>query len=507
LTTLASHDGNVWTEVPFLRTDDHTLTCHVTPRWPGFHSYRAEFSLDGGTTWLRDTVPDAWALVDPPQVDGLCLYTLIPAVSGTIADWTADLPRIRAMGFNAIHLLPITTMDTSESPYAAEYLFGIDPRYLSDGAPQTDLSQFEAFVERAKSLNLRLCFDLVLNHVGVNGMMTRHVPDWIVPDQNQPDGFRRAGYWSQEGWLTWNDIVLINYEHPSESIRSEIWAYMTEYALFWAQYADYTGGLVRLDNLHSSDPDFVRALTTRMRSEYPDVCYLAEYFTDESTLLRTVPDWQLNLLLATPWGYKFVPDLREYLKFIHREAAQVLYFMPITSHDSGTPAQEFGSVDSTVPRYVCAALMGTGVTGIPQGVEFGAKERVEFIGRRPKMEFPDPAPFGEFIAKVNSILTTHAAFRRAGNCEFVDGGHPAIIASFRRDPGTHTLGYLVACNFDIYQPQQISIDLSAVLETAGPFVCLDLLSGEDRSVPGPQIGLTLGPCTAQVIRFSVNPAT
>ena len=395
VTTLNSEDGVTWAETDFVRADQRTLVCRVLPGRAGLHSFRAVFSLDDGATWLPDTVPDAWVLVDPPQVDGLRLYTLIPTVSGTVADWTADLRRIRGMGFNAVHLLPVTTLGASQSPYAAEDLFALDPSYLTGGAnpgglSQTEggLSQMEEFVEEAKSLGLRLCFDLVVNHVGVDSAMARRAPDWIVPDQNQPDGFQRAGYWSGQTWRTWDDLVLIHYEHPSEAIRAELWAYVTEYALFWAKYANDTGGLVRLDNLHGSDPHFVQALTSALHSEYPEVALLAEFFTDDRTLLDTGLGWGLNLLLATPWEHKFAPDLREYLRYVHRVSGHVRYFMPITSHDSGAPAQEFGTSASTVPRYVAAALLGTGATGMPQGVEFGEQERIDFIGRKPKTAIP-----------------------------------------------------------------------------------------------------------------------
>ena len=36
-------------------------------------------------------VPDAYVLVDPPQVEHLRMYTLIPSVSGTIGDWSKEL--------------------------------------------------------------------------------------------------------------------------------------------------------------------------------------------------------------------------------------------------------------------------------------------------------------------------------------------------------------------------------------------------------------------------------
>jgi hypothetical protein len=500
--TLNSQDANDWARVPFVRSDKRTLTCNVTPDHPGLHSFRAEFSLDNGATWLRDTVPDAWILIDPPQVDGLRIYTMIPTVSGTVADWKADLKRISDMGFNAVHLLPVTTLDTTESPYAAKDLFALDPSYLTKGSTQDGLSQLEDYVQEAKSLNIRLCFDLVLNHIGVNSIMARRAPDWITPDQNQSDGLKRARYWCNQGWRTWDDLVLINYEHPSEAVRSEIRAYMTDYALFWAKYANDTGGFVRFDNLHSSDPDFASVVTSAIHAEFPEVGLLAEYFTDENTLLRTGPQWGLNLILATPWNCKFVPQLREYLNYVHRVSEHVRYFMPITSHDCGAPAQEFGSADSTVPRYVAAALLGTGATGIPQGVEFGENERINFIGRHPKMLYPAQTRFAKFIRRTNAILADNPAFRRGANCQFVDDGHAAVLAAFRHDGGPKDLGFLVVCNFDTQQSQRIALNLATVLGSDGPFACRELLSDEARAIPHARLELVLPPCAAQVLQFS-----
>jgi len=323
-----------------------------------------------------------------------------------------------------------------------------------------------------------------------------------VPDQSQTDGFRRARYWTDGGWKTWNDLVLINYEHPSEMIRSEIWAYMIDYALFWAKYADYTGGFVRFDNLHSSNPEFVQALTKALHSELPEVAVVAEYFTDEVTLLRTGPQWGLNLVLATPWSYKFVAELRTYLNYIHRVSNHVRYYMPITSHDSGSPAQEFGTADSTIPRYVAAALLGTGATGMPQGVELGERERVDFIGREAKMVFPSEPRFAPIIGQVNAILAEHRAFRCGGNCEFVDSGHDAIIAAFRRDPSDEAGGFLVVCNFDTRSQQGITIDLNAFLGAARPTEFSDLLAGKTQAVSSELLGLWLPPCSAQVLMFA-----
>jgi hypothetical protein len=213
----------------------------------------------------------------------------------------------------------------------------------------------------------------------------------------------------------------------------------------------------------------------------------------------------LNLNLATPWNCKFVPQLREYLTYIHRVAEHIRYFMPITSHDSGSPAQEFGTADSTVPRYVAAALLGTGATGIPQGVEFGEKERINFIGRQPKVQYPAEPRFAKFIGRVNAILSEYPAFRRGDNCQFVDDNHPAVIAAFRRDTPAEAYGFLVVCNFDTRSPQRIVVDLASFLGNDGPFLCRELLLDVGtRTLPHARLELALQPCAAQVLRLLRN---
>ncbi len=501
VTTLNTKPSEKRIEVPFERNDDWTFTCRIVPDRPGLFSFWARFSLDGGKTWIHDPIPDAWVIVDPPQVDHMRLYTLIPAVSGTITEWGEKLKQIKAMGFNTVHLLPLTTLDTSRSPYSAKDLFSVDPRYVTGGAGADGLAELDQFVETARSLEIRLCFDLVLNHVGVDSNIAKHAPEWIVPDQKSPDGLRRARYWCDKGWLPWEDLVLIDYEHPSQRIRAEIWAYLTEYALFWAHYASQTNGFVRFDNLHSSDKTFVDSLSITLRQAYPNVAIIAEYFTDAATLLTTVPKWNLNLILATPWDSRFVPQLREYLKYIHSVSEHVRFFMPITSHDSGSPAQEFGSVESTLPRYIAAALLGSGATGITQGVEWGVAHKIDFIGEQPRLDYEGTPLFADFLKRVNQILVAEPVFRRGENCRFVDEGHEAIIAAFRKDDRPGKTGCLVVCNFDITKEQDFEIDLIEFLKSPGSVRCVDLLTDRVYEFPRPKIKLKLPACGAYVLQF------
>jgi hypothetical protein len=504
VTTINAPTEGGWIEVPFTLRDAKTLTCQIIPQQTGLYCFWTLFSLDDGKTWRHDPVPDAWVLVDPPQVDHLRMYTMIPSVSGTIAEWCQELHKIKAMGFNAVHFLPLTMLDTSLSPYSAKDLFSVDPGYLAKDNKADGLAQLEELIETAKALEMRLCFDLVLNHVGIDSHIAKRAPEWIRPDETSHDGLRRARYWSEKGWQPWNDLVLIDYEHPTQRTQADIQAYMTEYALFWANYAAQTNGFVRFDNLHSSDKGFVDLLTKALHREYPNLGIVAEYFTDAGTLLDTVPKWGLSLVLATPWDHRFVPQLRDYLKWVHSISDHVRFFMPVTSHDCGSPAQEFGAVESTIPRYVAAAMLGTGATGITQGVEWGLKQKINFIGRHPKLKHEGQPMFGDFLRKVNEILIAEPAFRRGENIQFVDENHHAVIAAFRKDTRPGKSGFLVICNFDILNEHPFEADLAEILGTDKAVYCIDLLTGQEWIFPHACVSLVLAKYAAHVLRFDLN---
>ncbi len=483
------------------RGDDGLFVCFFVPMRTGAFVFRASYSLDDGKSWTFDEVPYTWLVADPPAFNDIRMYTLIPTASQHIGHWRMQLDRIKQLGCNAVHLLPLTFMDCSESPYSAHDLFSLDPSYLIPGDPRDGLDQWEEFVEYAKSLGMRLCIDLVLNHVGVTSLMAQQKPEWILPDPAQSDGLKRAGCFTGAGWLTWEDLVLLNYANPDDNQRDSLWAYMSEYAMFWANYASYTGGMVRFDNLHSSNPQFVSMLTRALRRKFPDLTLLAEFFGDENTLARRSMEWDLDLLLATPWDYKFVPELRRYFKDLHRQSDQVRFLVPISSHDSGTPTQEFWNVNATYPRYAVSALLSFGATGLSQGVEWGLDRKINFIGRNaPLVQGESEEVFG-FIYRVNEILRKYQAFHLTQNCQFVDENHVAIIAAVRRDSLRPFECFLVAANFDGSAAHSLDVESAALLDGEGEFCTEELISGGQPTVCSTsRLRVELGPCQVQVLR-------
>ncbi|OGV61694.1 MAG: hypothetical protein A2283_07990 [Lentisphaerae bacterium RIFOXYA12_FULL_48_11] len=500
LFTNLNNNPNGWHEVPFRYVSSHKFMLDINCSKPGRYCFKVKYTMDG-QKWAWDCVPFSYVMVDPLLLSNIKTYTLVTSSAGSIGDWTKILPHVRELDCNVLHLLPVTRMGATEAPYAAKDLFSIDPAYLDPASKDEGMTQFSRFADEAAKLDIHLCIDLVFNHVSDDSNIARLCPEWIQPDEKEADGFRRAGWQAGEKWYKWEDLVLLDYEHPNARVRKDLWNYMCHYGIFWAEFAARTKGMIRLDNLHSSNHAFMNYVLGEIRETYPDIIFFAELFTDTAKSSELVWDFGLDLMLATPWEHHFVPQLRGYLAEVHRRDKQTSHVLPITSHDSGTPAQEFGSVESTVPRYVISALMGCGATGLVQGVEYGLPQKIHLVGIKPAPEYTTGLNFTPFIAKINRIMDENSVFQRGDNIKFLDNGHDAIIAAYRFDEEKRCSEFIVLCNFDTFKPQSISIDLNDHIPGANIKFLEDLLTEKNITPSNGSIEITMQPCSAMVLRL------
>ncbi|MBI2343065.1 MAG: hypothetical protein HYV02_01820 [Deltaproteobacteria bacterium] len=456
----------------------------------GVHRFKIKYQI--GRQWYWDRMPYAYYVVDPVTIPDLRIYTLIPTASGHMGEWRRDLPRLRTLGFNMIHLLPITTMDTSESPYAVRDHFAIDPAYVDPKDRATAWSQLDRFLSEARQMGFKLAVDLVINHVGIESPIVAHHPTWCAEDADEADGIRRSGWSDGRAWHKWHDLALLDYDLPDQRERTALWHYMTEYGLLWSRLAAKNEGMIRLDNLHSSHEGFTEHLLCAIRSEHPDLILFGEIFADPPVVERLVLKYGLHLILATPWEHKFLPELRGYIQDLHRADQKVRYYFPISSHDSGSPAQEFGDVISTLPRLVISTLLGPGPSGVTQGVEFGLEKRIDFIGRKGRLHLAHHAEIARLLTALNHLTSSSRSFHIPGNLRFIDGNHRAIIGAARLNDGGN-VAYLIFANLDIYHAHQLAVDLTALPGLDTPCQFRDVLSGETVASHPPQLPVPLDP--------------
>src|SRR5690348_4885606 len=115
--------------------------------------------------------------------EGLRIYNLFPTLAGSIADWTAQLPRIAAMGFNAVYVNPFHYPGFSGSLYAVKDYYRLNPRFRGRSR-KTDYALLRAFTAAAEGQGLRVIMDLVVNHTAKDSDLATRRPQWFARDAN-----------------------------------------------------------------------------------------------------------------------------------------------------------------------------------------------------------------------------------------------------------------------------------------------------------------------------------
>src|ERR1700693_1254248 len=102
-----------------------------------------------------------------PMTEGLLIYNLFPPLAGSVAGWTAHLPHIAAMAFNAVYVNPFHYPGFSGSLYAVKDYYRLNPRFRDKArrgkARRADDELLRGFTTAAAGHGLRVIMDLVVN--------------------------------------------------------------------------------------------------------------------------------------------------------------------------------------------------------------------------------------------------------------------------------------------------------------------------------------------------------
>lgn len=146
------------------------------------------------------------------------LYVRSHTPQGTFAALLPDLPRIRAMGVDWLHLLPVHPIGQVQrkggqgSPYSISDYRAINPEYGT-------LSDFDQFLAAAHRLDMRVMMDVVFNHTAHDSALVREHPDWF----HQDDHGRPLTTVPE-----WSDVIDLKYPNP------DLEFYLIETLRFWA---------------------------------------------------------------------------------------------------------------------------------------------------------------------------------------------------------------------------------------------------------------------------------
>src|SRR5260221_4747252 len=170
--------------------------------------------------------------MSPMPAESLRIYNLFPLLVGPVARWRAELPRIAALGFNAVFANPFHYPGFSGSLYAVKDYYLLNPLFRGD-AREPDDALLAGFADDCRRHRLIAMMDLVVNHTARDSeLVTRH-PRWFA---REPGGNVRSPSAIDPAdaakVTVWGDLAEIEYR--GDSAEAETVAYFHDVVRHYA---------------------------------------------------------------------------------------------------------------------------------------------------------------------------------------------------------------------------------------------------------------------------------
>jgi len=177
--------------------------------------------------------------------------------SGTFADVTADLPRIRSMGVDVVWFMPIHPIGQLHKkgslgcPYSIQNYRAVNPEYGTK-------EEFRLLCQYAHALGLKVMIDVVYNHTAHDSVLVAQHPEWFHQDENG-----RPVTTVPE----WSDVIDLRYDDPT------LWDYLIDSLKGWV---DLGVDGFRCDVASVVPLAFWQRARQEVAAINPDVIWLAE---------------------------------------------------------------------------------------------------------------------------------------------------------------------------------------------------------------------------------------
>ncbi|MGC9269651.1 maltotransferase domain-containing protein [Acidiphilium sp.] len=265
---------------------------------------RLPILIDPATIALMRDAEQRHALLrlDPPlMIDAECTragfaswYELFPRSQsgtesrhGTFHDVIAQLPRIRAMGFDVLYFPPIhpigevnrkgrnNSLVANETDPGSPYAIGsVAGGHCAIHAELGGFDEFRQLLDAAAAHGIEIALDFAIQCAPDHPWLREH-PEWF---DWRPDGTIR---YAENPPKKYEDIV--NVDFYADGSMPSLWIALRDVVAFWV---DHGVKIFRVDNPHTKPLPFWAWLIDDIRGHNPEVIFLAEAFTAPKLMYR-----------------------------------------------------------------------------------------------------------------------------------------------------------------------------------------------------------------------------
>jgi starch synthase (maltosyl-transferring) len=439
-----------------------------------------------------------------------------PGKHGTFADVQRLLPRVAAMGFDVLYLPPIHPIGrlkrkgknnsltaTPEDP-GSPWAIGNEAGGHKSVHPELGtVKDFKKLVDAAKNRGIEIAMDIAFQCAPDHPYVKEH-PQWF---KWRPDG---TVQYAENPPKRYEDILPLNFE--TEDWQA-LWEELKSVFDFWINQGI---AIFRIDNPHTKSFPFWEWVIGAVRTEHPEVIFLAEAFTRPRLMERLAKAGFTQSYTYFTWR-NTKRELEEYLNELTK--TDVCHYMrpnfwPNTP-DILPPELTSGGDTAHQMRLILAATLSSNYGLYGPVYEFGINE--PYPG---KEEYTESEKYEvkhwdwnrytkttELIARINRIRKENPALQSTTNITFAHTTNAQIICYIKRDEASgNTL--IIAVNLDPHKTQSASVRIpleQLSLKDTNSYRIKDLLSGDSYTWNGEWNFVQLNPYDMPAHLFIVNP--
>ena len=428
-----------------------------------------------------------------------------PGSHGTLRDCERRLSYIASMGFDILYLPPIhpigrthrkgknNALGSGDDDPGSPWAIGAEEGgHKSIHRQLGTLDDFKRLVEKARQHGVEIALDLAFQCSPDHPYGKEH-PEWF---RCRPDGTIQ---YAENPPKKYQDIYPFDF---STEWQSALWQELKSVVLFWI---DQGIRIFRVDNPHTKPFSFWEWLIREIKTDYPEVTFLAEAFTRPKVMDRLAKVGFTQSYTYFAWRNS-KREITEYFTEL-TQSEMCEYFRPNLWPNTPDILSEYlqvGGRPAFMTRLILAATLGANY-----GIYGPAFELCENVSREPGSEeylnsekyeikfwqLDRKDSLRELIARVNRIRRENAALHSDRSLRFLTVANEQLVC-YAKQSETPRNTILVVVNLDPHHVQTGWIEIpTALLDVTAheSYQLHDLLTDARYLCHGPKIYVELNP--------------
>jgi starch synthase (maltosyl-transferring) len=425
-------------------------------------------------------------------------YELFPRSWGGFPGVAELLPQLAALGFDVVYLPPVhpightnrkgknNTLTPDEDDVGSPWAIGSEEGGHDAINPALGTwADFDAMVAAAKAANVELALDFAIQCSPDHPWLKEH-PEWF---NRRPDGTLK---YAENPPKRYQDIYNVNFE--SEDWQG-LWQALLDVVLFWVGHGITA---FRVDNPHTKPVPFWEWLIREVRSEHPDVIFLAEAFTRPSMMTTLA-----KIGFAQSYTYFTWKNTKaELVEYVQQLIAWHTFYRPnafVNTPDILHEYLQLGGPPAFEARLVLAGTLSPSY-GVYSGYESfenvpvqpGSEEYVDSEKYEVRPRALD-GPLLPLVRRLNEVRRAEPALQRVENLRWLETENDQLIAYAKDD-------VICVVNLDPFAEQEGSCVIPVSLGFPPAFDARELLTGTSFTWRAGRNYVKLGPGKSHLLK-------